>query len=48
LMRFVYVALFVIVFAAALLYFKHSGDVLPDRPELPVEARVELYVPGMT
>jgi hypothetical protein len=46
-MRFVYVALFVMVFAAALLYFKHAGEG-PSRPELPVEARVELFVPGMT
>jgi hypothetical protein len=46
-MRFLYVAISVMVFAAALLYFKHAGDI-PNRPELPVEAQVELYVPGMT
>jgi hypothetical protein len=46
-MRFLYVVLFVFAFAAALLYFKHTGEV-PNRPEMPVEARVELYVPGMT
>ena len=46
-MRFVYVALFVIAFAAALLYFKHAGEG-SSWPEMPVEARVELFVPGMT
>jgi hypothetical protein len=46
-MRFLYLSLAVLAFAAALLYFKHAGEV-PNRPELPVEARVELLVPGMT
>jgi hypothetical protein len=46
-MRFLYVVLFLMVFAAALWYFKQAREG-PERPAQPVEARVELLVPGMT
>ncbi len=47
LMRWLYVALFVFVFSATFLYFKQAKQG-PPKPEKPVEAQVELYVPGMT
>ncbi len=46
-MRFLYFVLFLLVFWAALMYFKHAGEDA-NRPDQPVQARVELHVPGMT